>query len=359
MTENCSKNCGLLSEIVLNPTPNCNLSCAYCYDKWRDKAGIISMGDDVFDGVLRLLDFMDLDRVTLAFLGGEATILGIDYYQHFEDRFSDVNHHSHMQSNMTLLDDAFCEFLKKYKYTVGSSLDGVPAVHNPIRDNSFTESLRGIVLAQEYGILDKILCTITNGSMNHLEESFELFALLKVPTHFNAGSPNLKPKNYHIAMQKLFEMWYDFNRPFYGLQFDRMVERIKKHQWHDASNPAIGGCMKNAAQVDFNGNVVMCSQLAGYPEYKIGNVLTDHPLSILTHANRWNFYQQTKDIRESCKKCAYRWICSGGCFFNATSNKLNHDPYCGGGPALYRTALDRVGISDKEYRDMIPHDEEV
>lgn len=353
MTENYSKNCGLLSEIVINPTPNCNLHCAYCYDKWRDKQGIVRMGDDVFDGILRLLDFMSTKKVTFAFLGGEATILGVEYYQHFEDYFAEINHHSHMQSNMTLLDDEFCAFLKKYKYTVGSSIDGIAKVHNQIRDNSFTDSLRGIVLAQEYGVLDKILCTITNGSMDYIEETFELFALLQIPTHFNAGSPSLEPKNYHIAMQKMFELWYDFGKPFYGLQFSRMVDRIKKDRWRDCSAPGVSGCMSSAVQVDFEGNVVMCSQLAGHQEYQIGNVLTDHPFAILAHANRARFFQKTKDVRKRCKRCQYKWICTGGCLFNATSHELDYDPYCGGGQGLYTSALERCGISIDDYKNKI------
>lgn len=353
MTENYSKNCGLLYEIILNPTPNCNLKCAYCYDKWRDKKGIVSMGEDVWEGVMQMIDFMDLDRVTFAFLGGEATILGVDYYQRFEDYFSDVKHHSHLQSNMTLLDDEFCEFFQKYKYTIGSSLDGIPKIHNKTRDNSFTDSLRGIAIAKEYKVLTKILCTITNGLMPHLEETFELFALLGIPVHFNAGTPSLKHTNYHIAMQKLYEMWFDFGRPFPGIQFGRITERIEKHEWYDGSDQKIAGCMHGAAQVDFNGDVVMCSQLAGYPEYQIGNVLTDHPLTILAHENRNNFFINTSRIREHCKQCIYRWVCLGGCFFNASSKKMNYDPYCGGGPNLYKTALERIGISDEEYREMV------
>ena len=353
MTETYSKNCGLLSEIIINPTPNCNLSCAYCYDKWRDKKGIIKMEDNVFDGILRLVDFMSLDRTTFAFLGGEATILGVDYYQHFEDYFSDINHHSHLQSNMTLLDDEFCGFFKRYNYTIGSSLDGIPTIHNKTRDGSCTASLRGIALAKEYKILSKILCTITNGLMPHLEETFELFALLQIPVHFNAGTPTLKPINYHIAMQKLYEMWFDFGRPFPGIQFGRITNRIMKHEWYDGSDQKIAGCMHGAAQVDFKGDVVMCSQLAGHPEYHIGNVLTDHPLQILAHANRNNFFTKTSEIRTHCKSCMYRWICLGGCFFNATSHNLGYDPYCGGGPNLYKTALERVGISDEDYKEMV------
>lgn len=352
MTENCSKNCGLLSEVVINPTPNCNLRCGYCYDKWRDKGKIIKMEDDVFDGILRLIDFMDLDHVTLAFLGGESTVLGMDYYQHFEDYFSDIPHHSHIQSNMTLLDDDFCEFLQKYKYTVGSSLDGVPLIHNKTRDNSFTASLRGIALAKEYNVLSKILCTITNGLMPYIEETFELFALLKIPVHFNAGTPTLLPKNYHLAMQKLYEMWFDFGRPFPGIQFDRITNRIENHEWYDGSDQKIAGCMHGAAQVDFKGDVVMCSQLANHPEYQIGNVLTDHPLAILTHENRNDFFVKTTEVRARCKDCLYRWVCLGGCFFNATSHNLDYDPYCGGGPKMYKTAIERTGLSLEDYKEM-------
>ena len=359
MIDNCLGRSDPLYEIVLKPAPHCNLNCEYCYDKSYNAEKInvkkiVSMGDDVFEGIVRLIEFAGSDNPSMGFLGGEATLLGTDYFRHFEDYFETVPHRSHIQSNMTLLGDEFCTFLKKYKYTIGASLDGTPAVHNATRDNSFTKSLRGILLAKEYGVLDKILCTITNTSVAYIEEIFELFALIKSPVHFNAGSPALIPSNYHTAMQKLFEMWYDFGMPFHGIQFYPLVESLNNRSWVDGANPVVGGCMRNAIQIDWVGDVTICAQLAGHPEYQLGNLLTDSPSSILNNANRARFFQHTKDIRSRCKTCMYRWICVGGCLFNAISNDLHYDPYCNGGAGMYRSAIERTGITFKEYTEMIP-----
>jgi uncharacterized protein len=310
------------------------------------------MGVDVWDGIRRLVDSLGQDMITFAFLGGEATILGVEYFERFEEYWGDIKHKSHLQTNATLLDDEFCGFLKGHGYTVGTSLDGVPEVHNRARDNSFTESLRGITLAKEYGILNKILSTITNDSMPHIEETFELFALIGVSTHFNAGAPNLLPANYHVAMRKIYEMWYDFGRPFHGIQLNRLERRINNGEWNDASTPKRGGCMTNAMQVDYNGVVAMCSQLSGHKEYICGNVLTDHPVRIMLSGNRFRFWNKTREIRERCKKCPFRFVCSGGCYFNAVSSNLDYDPYCGGGAGMYRAALDRAGMTE-EYTEFV------
>ena len=320
---------------------------------WRDKGGIVSMGDDVLQKIKDLAMYMKQPSTTLAFLGGEATILGIEYFEHFEEFFSDLPHRSHIQSNMTLLTDDFCEFFKKHNYTVGSSLDGVPEIHNVTRDNSFSRTLEGIIMAKEYGILSKVLCTITNDSMNYLEEMFEMFAIIKTSTHFNAAAPILHPNNYHEAMGKLYEMWFDFGMPFHGLQFSNLAKRVQNHKWWDVSRPKRTGCMGGAVQIDWTGSVVMCSQLAGNPRYQIGNVLTSYPVQILMNENRWRFFQETKDVRTRCQRCVFRFMCNGGCLFNAKASELSYDPYCGGGAPLYKAALDREGISMSDYMDEV------
>jgi len=352
MTGTCSGSCGHLCEIIVNPTPNCNLKCSYCYDAWRQPDEVIKMEENVWDGIRNLVDSLGQKEITFAFLGGEPAFLGVEYFERFEEYWADITHKSHIQTNATLLDDEFCTFLKEHKYTVGTSLDGVPEVHNKARDGSFTESLRGITLAKEYGILNKILSTITNDSMPYIEETFELFALIGVQTHFNAGSPDLLPANYHIAMRKLYEMWSDFGEPFYGIQFTRLRRKIEKKEWHDSSAPKMAGCMGGAVQIDYNGVVAMCSQLSGHSDYICGNVLTDHPVKIMLNKNRFRFWNKTKEIRERCHKCYFRFICSGGCYFNALSSKLDYDPYCLGGAGMYRAALDRAGMAE-EYAEFV------
>jgi uncharacterized protein len=307
-----------------------------------------------------MIDFVENPKIGFSFIGGEALTVGLEYFEHFEDVMSDVPHTPpYIQTNLTLLDDDYCEFFKKHGYRLGVSFDGIREVHNHNR-GKFSETMAGIALGLEHRILTLITCTVTDFTADHIEENFEMFALIGAPMRFNPaaaildGTPVTTPKRYMQAMQKFAEMWFDFGKPFKWRYLEDTCAKVLNRKWSDVSNPWIGSCMVGSINVEWDGRVNICSACAHDEKYILGNIVTDHPIKILYHENRMGFYAKTLRSRSHCKHCVFRFICIGTCFANANTYGMERDPYCAGGSKMYKTVLERLGISFQEYREMIP-----
>lgn len=76
-------------------------------------------------------------EVNFLWQGGEPLLLGISFYQKallFQQRFSGRKRITNaIQTNGTLLTEAWCQFLKRNHFLVGISLDGPADIHNAYR----------------------------------------------------------------------------------------------------------------------------------------------------------------------------------------------------------------------------------
>lgn len=364
MTESYLSALGHLSEIVINPTPNCNLRCMYCYDRFRKQRDVrtrISTDPRVFDGIDRMLDFIETTEIGVSFIGGEALLMGIEYFEAFEERFAHITHKNvYIQSNLCMLTDEQCVFFKSHNYKLGVSFDGVPAVHNTTRDGSYSDTMAGIYKAIDAGIFSLLTCTVTDLTAKYAEETFELFALMGVPLRFNAGTAIINgqrvttPKLYMQTMQKIAELWFDFGRPFRWYRMQKVIEHIKSRKWCNVSRPRISSCMAGSINIEHDGRVNICAACAHDDSFILGNIIHDHPAKILLHKNRIGFFRHTVQSRSHCKHCIFRFICIGTCFANANTMNTERDPYCAGGAPMYKSVLNRLGITLSEYKAMIP-----
>ncbi len=363
MIETYFEKLGHLSEIVINPTPNCNLRCRYCYDRFRDNRSTdtsITTAEPVFDAIKRMIDFVDNPRMNFSFIGGEALTVGLEYFEHFEEVMAGIPHDPpYIQSNLTLLDDDYCAFFKKHDYRLGVSFDGIPEVHNYNR-GEFAATMGGIALAIENRLLTLVTCTVTDMTAKHVEEVFELFALIGAPLRFNAGAaifdgvPVTAPIRYKRAMQKFAELWFDFGQPFKWQHIKEVCRKVESQKWVDVSKPGVGACMTGSLNVEWDGRVNICAACAHDENFILGNIVTDRPIRILFHKNRIGFFARTRQSRAHCATCVFRWICMGTCFANVNTWGAERDPYCAGGAGMYKSILERLGITLKEYKEMIP-----
>ena len=111
----------------------CNLDCAYCF--FLDKEVFypdskFRMSDDVLEQYIKqLIESHQTDRVTIAWQGGEPTLMGLDFYRRVMElaekyRRPGMTFEHTMQTNGTLLDDEWCAFYKEHNFLIGISIDG-------------------------------------------------------------------------------------------------------------------------------------------------------------------------------------------------------------------------------------------
>ncbi|MBA4178573.1 MAG: hypothetical protein C0505_18735 [Leptothrix sp. (in: Bacteria)] len=123
--------------LVLQPTPFCNMACSYCYLPARDKRSRMPLAT-VRQAARRLADDgLAGDALTVVWHAGEPLVLPPGYYAAAFEAIAAalpgvaVTHA--MQTNATLISDAWCRFFVQHGVAVGVSVDGPPALHDACR----------------------------------------------------------------------------------------------------------------------------------------------------------------------------------------------------------------------------------
>ena len=138
----------------------CNLRCTYCY--YLEKSNLYpaapaqTMSDELLERFIR--DYIAAqagDAVSFAWHGGETLLRSRDFYRRvveLQRRYADGRQiDNSIQTNGTLLDDAWCEVFRENGWLVGISLDGPPEAHDLYRRDrqggpTFEAVMRGVAL---------------------------------------------------------------------------------------------------------------------------------------------------------------------------------------------------------------------
>lgn len=97
------------------------------------------MSDEILENYIRqLIAAHNSPQVTVAWQGGEPTLMGIDFYRRAVElqekyRKPGMTFENTMQTNGTLLDDEWCRFFKENNFLIGISIDGPRELHDAYR----------------------------------------------------------------------------------------------------------------------------------------------------------------------------------------------------------------------------------
>ncbi|MDR3569585.1 MAG: anaerobic sulfatase maturase [Syntrophobacteraceae bacterium] len=153
----------------------CNLRCDYCF--FLKKADLypgsnFRMSEDVHVAYIRqLLQYHRGPGVTVAWQGGEPTLMGLDFFRRSlklqrKYRKPAVRIENTFQTNGVLLDDEWCRFFRENNFLVGLSLDGPGELHDFYRKDkagrgTFERVARAAGLLQKHRVEFNILCAVT------------------------------------------------------------------------------------------------------------------------------------------------------------------------------------------------------
>src|SRR5215211_7977437 len=133
-----------IHQVILKVVETCNLNCSYCYmyhhadQSYRDRPGVMS--EAVYlRTMLMLRSYCERhdSSIRLSFHGGEPTLLG-------KKRFAEWVFHAHkilgslidaisIQTNGTLIDEDWIQIFKRFRVSVGVSVDGPAWIHDQAR----------------------------------------------------------------------------------------------------------------------------------------------------------------------------------------------------------------------------------
>ena len=116
----------------------CNLDCKYCY--YLDKESIYGgreprMSDELLESYIRqYIEGNRVDTVTFTWHGGEPMLAGLDFYRRavaLQRKYACGKRiENSLQTNATLIDREWCDFLKEHNFLVGVSIDGPQSIHD-------------------------------------------------------------------------------------------------------------------------------------------------------------------------------------------------------------------------------------
>src|SRR5215470_3390757 len=171
--------------LVVQPTPFCNINCTYCYLPHRTskKRIALDVAEQVFDRLFKLPTIQD--AVGIVWHAGEPMVLPVAYYEQMFaliERLAGVRievTHS-FQTNGTLLTDAWCDLIARWRVNLGLSIDGPAEFHDLNRKyrtgaGSFAAAYRGLQVVQKREIPFYVISVLTIASLQHPDKMFDFY----------------------------------------------------------------------------------------------------------------------------------------------------------------------------------------
>lgn len=198
------------SYVVMQPTTLCNLDCEYCYLPHR--AADRRMPAEVAHAVASTVNIWaaDASRFSVVWHGGEPLAAGREHLGALMAPFVGVEHH--VQTNATLVDDAWCEFFAAHDVRVGLSIDGPRGftVRRVLRSGTpaYDRIIRGVDTLRRHGVSFAVLAVVSDPTSGQAQRLYEFFAglgctVLGVNIEEQEGV-NIRPNSYDSAKVRAF-----------------------------------------------------------------------------------------------------------------------------------------------------------
>ena len=258
--------------------------------------------------------------------------MGLDFFRNvvaFQKKYARPGQviENSIQTNGLLLDDQWCEFLRKENFLVGISLDGPAPIHDFYRKDyaqkgTFTEVMRSIGLMKKHGVQLNILCLLTDRNIKSPVDLYNFFRShdFKFLQFINCFENDYKSgalKAFSVNGEetgefyiKLFDEW--FGKDFFDVSI-RFFEDILLYL---VDGVKASCCYNNACSsylvVEYNGDCYPCDFFV-FEEWKVGNLVKSGIRTIMSSPLRSRFASLKADLPEACRVCRIAPFCKGDC----------------------------------------------
>ena len=321
----------------------CNLDCSYCFFLAKEElypGSSFRMSDDLLETYLRqLLEGHRDPEVTISWQGGEPTLMGLDFFRRVVElveqlrRPDQVVEHA-IQTNGTLVDDAWAAFFAEHDVLVGISIDGPRELHDAYRVDkggkpTFDRVMAGLDRLKAHGVRWNVLTTVHHANEAHgldvyrflrddlgaefvqLIPIVELPAPGGIPTGSVVTERSVSPEGYGRFLVDVFDEWVrrDVGR-VYVQMFDSTL----------ASFVGVSGALcvhaetcGTALALEHNGDLYSCDHFVE-PEHLLGNITLLPLVDLVSSPQQKAFGDAKRDsLPAYCRSCDVRFACNGGC----------------------------------------------
>ncbi len=364
----------------------CNLNCEYCFFLKKEKlypGSDFRMSDEVHEAYIRqLFEAHRVPRVTVAWQGGEPTLMGLDFFRRSMElqekyRKPGTQIENTFQTNGILLNDEWCRFFHENDFLIGLSMDGPKKFHDFYRKDkgdhgTFDRVAHSARLLQKHKVEFNILCTVNSKNAAHPLEVYKFFRdelranyiqFIPLVERINEhGETGFQEGNRVTDRSVRTEQWGHFLIQI----FDEWVKRDVGKTFVLNFDGALAGWLGSAGTVcifgptcglgmalEHNGDLFSCDHFVE-PSYYLGNILTRPILELVASEKQREFGQDKKNmLPRSCRECEMLFVCNGEC----PKNRFLHAP--DGEPGLnflckgYKAFFQHVDRAMKIMADLI------
>jgi uncharacterized protein len=329
------------------------------------------MTEDVLENYIRqLIETHRSNQVTVAWQGGEPTLMGVDFYRkaiEFQEKYRKpgMTFENTMQTNGTLLDDEWCQFFKKNNFLIGISIDGPRHMHDAHRVDkggkpTFDRVMRGLHLLQKHGVEYNILVTVNRLTADHPKEVYRFLVdeakttwiqFIPVIERLNPGGLNLiqegeqvsprsvRPEQFGRFLIRVFDEWVHND---VGKIFVQTFEAALRN-WLNMPNSGMCVFEKTCGYglaLEHNGDLYACDHYVE-PVYLLGNIKAQPMIELVGSDQQYKFGQDKYDtLPKYCLECPVLFACNGECPKNRFISTPDGEPglnyLCAGYKAFFQ-----------------------
>jgi uncharacterized protein len=320
--------------LIIQPTTLCNLNCSYCYLPAAERKTRLEMPVPIAEALAAGIAEQDGDVVDVVWHGGEPLTTRRDRFHALLEPFEPLRHQGgvrhFVQTNATLIDDAWCDLFHRYGFRVGVSIDGPQAANRSRTDwgdrPSFDRAMRGISRLRTHGIAFSAICVVTAQTVTQPEPLLDFFENLGATSvgfnieeleGANDDRQTIPPELVRRFWRKMFDR-LDTGSPLRAREADRLLGYLadaragRRSRWDTALHDPI-------PTIGVSGDVVVLSpELLGvkddrYGDFVIGNVLDQTLAAILNRATQASYVREyAQGVRRCRQECEFFAFCQGG-----------------------------------------------
>jgi uncharacterized protein len=249
-----------------------------------------------------------------------------------------------LQTNGTLLNDAWGIFLSEHRWLIGISIDGPRDMHDAYRVDkggrpTFDRVMRGVDVLKSHGVEFNTLTTVHRANARHPMDVYRFLrqngsgymqfipiveriaqnvtrdGLSLIAPDFQGKAVvapwSVEPEQYGRFLCSIFDEWVrtDVGRVFVQL-FDVSLEMWMGMQ---ASLCVFRRTCGSELAMEHSGDVYSCDHFV-YPENKLGNIM-EAGLDALVDSEQQKAFGANKNdtLPEYCRACEVRFACNGEC----------------------------------------------
>jgi uncharacterized protein len=324
----------------------CNMNCDYCFFLQKERlyrGSSFRMTDEVLElYISQYIEAQQVPEVIITWQGGEPTMMGLNFFRRsveYARKYtpSGMRVEYSIQTNGTLLDEEWCEFLRDNEFLVGLSLDGPSELHDRYRHDkrgggTFDRVMRAVQLMQKNQVEFNILCTVNAANAGRPLEVYRFFRdelrvkwiqFIPIVERINSDGSTLLQEGSNVTDRSVNpEQWGAFLVEIFDDWLVRDVGEMHVNMFEAGFASWVGApalaCIfeetcGNALVIEHNGDLYSCDHFVE-PGYLLGNILETPLVTLLSSEKQRRFGADKRDTLPAfCRECKVLFACRGEC----------------------------------------------